>query len=328
MVPLLTLPRADTQLLDFPILGRCALWSWTTPSPALQYAFSTIAHLPSDPQMRTLCSWTARCCPTLSPASVCAPLLPFISSEDACSCSHGRHAAVQHLHLPCTLRPYQPSYLPPYNPLSSTDAHSVFMDDTLLSNTLTYHATCALPYLPTLHSPPIIPQMHTLCSWTTHYCPTPSPASRRSETCTAASLEGSSCGGWVDGCTSSRGGARGAAECLLAAGFEMRRQPAARVHCAAIAALAWLSLNQTGWTASSSRETSARLHACRRAFELAHSTAYLFAGCRPLTGGFSRFAVGAARHGVDHHGAGMPGCFPPLRCVGRLARLRPAALPL
>lgn len=25
--------------------------------------------------------------------------------------------------------------------------------------------------------------------------------------------------------------------------------------------------------------------ACRRAFELAHSTAYLFAGCRPLTGG-------------------------------------------
>lgn len=31
--------------------------------------------------------------------------------------------------------------------------------------------------------------------------------------------------------------------------------------------------------------TSARLHACRRAFELAHSTAYLFAGCRPLTGG-------------------------------------------
>lgn len=40
------------------------------------------------------------------------------------------------------------------------------------------------------------PQMHTRCSWMTPPCPTPSPASRRSATCTAASLAASSCGGW------------------------------------------------------------------------------------------------------------------------------------
>lgn len=50
-------------------------------------------------------------------------------------CVHGRHSAVQPIHLPCTLRPYLPTLHSP--PTFPTDAHSVFMDDTLLSNTFT-----------------------------------------------------------------------------------------------------------------------------------------------------------------------------------------------